>query len=76
MSSSLCTFATDCNRLQQIATDWVTNMLLFVYLLLYFSKRYTIQGTSMEDRKSWLEVMEGKEPVYSSLKVLEGLYVW
>ena len=42
-------------------------------VVIFLSKRYTVQSTSMEDRKAWLEVMEGKEPVYSSLKVLEGL---
>ena len=30
---------------------------------------------SEEDRKSWLEIMEGKEPVYSSLKVIECKYL-
>ena len=30
-----------------------------------------MQANTNEDRKAWLEVMEGKEPVYTSLKVLE-----
>lgn len=34
-------------------------------------KRYMMQANTADDRKSWLEVMEGKEPVYTSLKVLE-----
>lgn len=35
------------------------------------NKRYMMQANSADDRKAWLEVMEGKEPVYTSLKVLE-----
>lgn len=35
------------------------------------SRKYLIQALSEEDRKSWLEIMEGKEPVYTSLKVIE-----
>ena len=38
------------------------------------SRKYLIQAMSEEDRKSWLEIMEGKEPVYSSLKVIECKY--
>lgn len=39
----------------------------------YCSKRYVMQANNSDDRKAWLEVMEGKEPVYTSLKVLEGM---
>ena len=35
------------------------------------SRKYLIQALSAEDRKGWLEIMEGKEPVYTSLKVIE-----
>lgn len=34
------------------------------------SKRYVIQANTTDDRKAWLEVMEGKEPVYTSLRVI------
>ena len=36
----------------------------------HVSKRYPCQGIGSEDRKQWLEVMEGKEPVYTNIKVL------
>ena len=39
------------------------------------SRKYLIQALSEEDRKSWLEIMEGKEPVYSSLKVIERKHI-
>ena len=29
-----------------------------------------MQANTSDDRKAWLEVMEGKEPVYTSLRVL------
>lgn len=35
------------------------------------NKRYMMQANTGDDRRGWLEVMEGKEPVYTSLKVLE-----
>jgi len=35
------------------------------------SRRYTVQSLTAENRKGWLEIMEGKEPVYSSLRVME-----
>lgn len=41
------------------------------YFFLTSSRKYLIQALSEEDRKSWLEIMEGKEPVYTSLKVIE-----
>ena len=31
------------------------------------SHKYTVQATSSRNRKGWLEIMDGKEPVYSSL---------
>ena len=41
------------------------------------SHKYVVQGTSRDNRKGWLESMEGKEPVYSSLKVMESeCLVW
>ena len=42
---------------------------------LHHSKRYVMQANNSDDRKAWLEVMEGKEPVYTSLKVLEGTHL-
>ena len=47
--------------------DCVSLSMIFVC-----SKRFMMQANSSDDRKAWLEVMEGKEPVYTSLKVLEG----
>ena len=45
------------------------------FYLFLSSRKYLVQALSEEDRKSWLEIMEGKEPVYSSLKVIECTYV-
>ena len=45
-------------------------------LLVLCSKRYIMQANTSDDRKGWLEVMEGKEPVYTSLKMLEGKGWW
>ncbi len=38
-------------------------------LPLTHSHKYIVQGTSRDNRKGWLESMEGKEPVYSSLSL-------
>ncbi len=35
-------------------------------------KKFMMQALSNEDRKGWLEIMEGKEPMYTSLKVAES----
>lgn len=36
------------------------------------TKKYTLQGTSVDERKAWLEILEGKEPTYSNLKIQEN----
>ena len=48
---------------------------MFYFFFSLSSRKYLIQAMSEEDRKSWLEIMEGKEPVYSSLKVIECKYL-
>jgi Rho GTPase-activating protein 10 len=35
------------------------------------TRKYVCQALSQEDRKGWMEILEGKEPVYTSLKVIE-----
>lgn len=57
--------------LRVMAVDPYVAVLVYLRLFsLSLSKRYTCQGMSQEDRKQWLEVMEGKEPVYTNIKVL------
>lgn len=52
-------------------SDQVSSFNSLCSMWLCSSKRYTLQAGSSDDRKAWLEVMEGKEPTYSTLKVLE-----
>jgi hypothetical protein len=35
------------------------------------TRKYICQALSKEDRKGWMEILEGREPVYTSLRVIE-----
>ena len=49
------------------STKKVTSLFILSSLFRGETKKYTLQGTSIDERKAWLEILEGKEPVSKKL---------